>query len=165
MKTIELGKTYDAYNDGKISPSRLVRVKITDVVRREDLGRHWWKVWKDTLSEDMKRARKGCIHYYIGDGNFTSQMWDWNNELFYFGYIPGDKETEEDDPMMFAKTSWGVWYGVNWNFKLDVSGRIRKNNIKNWKLCAKEMGQTMKWNAKEGHYDYFDIQTGKKRSE
>ncbi len=165
MANIELGKTYDAYNDGKSSPSRLVRVKITNVVRREDLSKHWWKMWKDAILEDMKCARKSCIHYYLKDGNFTSQMWDWNNELFYFGYIPGDKETEKDDPMMFAKTSWGIWYGVNWNYKLDVSGRIRKNNIKNWKLCAMEMGQTMKWNSKEGRYEYFDTLTKKKVSE
>ena len=165
MKDIEIGKVYDAYNDGKVSPSRLVRVKITDMVRRDELGRHWWKVWKDAVQEDMKRAHDGCIHYIRKDGSDSRQLWDWNCDTFYFGCIPGDKETEEDDPMMFAKTSWGVWYAVNWNYELDVTGKFRKNNIKNWKLCAKEIGQTMKWNAKEGRYEYFDMLTKKKVSE
>lgn len=126
---IEVGKTYDAYNDGKISPSRLVRVKITDVVQREDLGKHWWKVWKDAILEDMKRARGGCIHYIRKDGSDSRQFWDWNCQHFIVGHILNDGETVKD-PMLFAQRPSGEWYGVNWNFMLDVSGKVRKRNRK-----------------------------------
>ena len=155
-----IGKTYDAYNDGKASPSRLVRVTITDSATLQELGRHYVGVWRKALKKDFSRAAEGTTHYWGEDG-CKFRMWDWNCNEFFFGEIPGDKESKKD-PMLFAKTSWGGWYAVNWNYELDVSNKIRKDSIKNWKQCAKEMNCRMVWNKKSGKYDYFDLETGKK---
>lgn len=149
-----VGKRLDAYHDGKYSPSRLVTVEVLDVVDMVDLEKKYRRVWKRAIDDDFKNSLlgEGIVIYLDGPQRF----WDWNCDRFVFGKIVGDKRTEKD-PLMFARMGDGrSWYAVNWNYKLDVNGVIRRKMLKHWKEAAAEMGQTMKWNAKAGKYDYFD---------
>ena len=63
---------------------------------------------------------------------------------------------------MFARRPGGGWYGVNWNYMLDVKGKIRKEVMDTWTKSAQERGQRIEWNDKLQRYEYFDIKTGKK---
>lgn len=156
---IEIGKVFDAYHDGKMSPSRLERVVITHVLLRNDMTREERRMWKKALKEDFKNVFDGCI-WYVKDNLEVKQFWDWNCRQFIVGHIKNDPETKKE-PMLFARTLFGEWYGVNWNFLLDVSGDVRRKNLKTWESCAREMGQTLKWNEEEGVFDYFDKEGNK----
>lgn len=154
--TIRTGKRLDAYFDGKVSPSRLSVVSVIDVCPIKLLSRHYIVMWKKAINRDFNDSiLDGCIHYVEGPQRF----WDWNCEEFILANIVGD---EIGRPIMFAKRGWGGWYGVNFNFMLDVTGKFRKERLATWEKCAKDMGQVMKWNKVTLEYEYFDIKTGKK---
>lgn len=164
MLNVKVGQRIDAYHDGKVSPSRLVVVVVDDIVDRGDLSREAQRLWKKALQKDFRDVFDGNVYYCGPKGLFdgTKQFWDWNCNEFIAGHIVNDKRTEKDQ-MLFAKRPDGFgWYGVNWNYSLDVTGRIRKRSVKVWKACAEECNMVMKWNAKDGRYDYFDIVSGKK---
>ena len=154
MPKVEIGQRLDAYHDGKVSPSRLAVVVVDNIIDRDRLSKKAQNLWRKALREDFKQVFDGCV-YYCGpkglcDLATTRQFWDWNCKEFIVGHI-------------FAKRPDGFgWYAVNWNYSLDLTGSIRKRNLKNWRICAKERGTKMKWNAKEGKYDYFDKDTGEK---
>ena len=159
IRTPKAGETLDAYHDGKCSPSRLVRVFIDDVGEIERINDKYLRKWKRAINEDFNQSLFERVIVYL-DG--PQRFWDWNCGTFVFGHIVGDKDTMKD-PIMFARRACGdEWYGVNWNYFLDATGGVRRKRLKMWKECAAEMGQTMKWNAKENRYDYFDKKTGKK---
>ena len=166
MKNVEIGQRLDAYHDGKVSPSRLTVVIVDDIIDRAHLSKKAQNLWRKALKEDFKQVFDSCVYYCCPKGlcdlATSYQFWDWNCEEFIVGHILNDKESEKD-PILFAKRPDGFgWHGVNWNYSLDLTGSIRKRNLKNWKVCAKECGNKMKWNAKEGKYDYIDLKTGKK---
>lgn len=167
MLNVKVGQRLDAYHDGKISPSRLAVVVVDAIIDRGDLSRKAQLLWKEALRKDFKNVFDRCFCYYCGpkglfDIATTKQFWDWNCQKFISCHILNDKESEKD-PMLFAKRPDGFgWYAVNRNYSLDLTGLIRKRNLKNWKVCAKECGCKMKWNANEGRYDYISIKTGKK---
>lgn len=157
-KLIRPGRKLDAYHDGKTSPSRLSVVEVIDHIVIEHLGPYYVKMWKRAIIADFNDALiKRWVHYCSGPQRF----WDWNCDSFIFAKFIGDKETEKD-PIMFAKDGRGGWYGVNYNYMLDVIGKVRKEGIEQWRKCAKEMGQRIEWNDKLHMYEYFDIKTGKK---
>lgn len=164
LDKLEIGDQLDAYLDGKVSPSCLVRVAVDYLpISRDILPQKYIRIWKKALREDFEHAVNGCVIYIGGkDLKETTQFWDWNCDKFIIGHIVGDKRTEKDR-ILFAKRPEGFgWYGVNWNYCLDLEGSLRKNALQRWKTCAKERGLRMKWNSKEGRYDYFDLKSGKK---
>lgn len=158
MLEIEEGQRFDAYHDGKLSPSRLSVVEVIAVVNILEMNKKYLRMWKKAINDDFKEH---LLERFVICMSGPQREWDWNCEEFIFCKIVGDKRTERD-PMMFARTSDGKgWYAVNWNYRLDIGGYVRKKMLRTWKECAREMGQTMKWNDKELKYDYFD-KTGKK---
>lgn len=163
MLNVKVGQRLDAYHDGKIRPSRLAVVVVDDIIDRGYLSRKAQCLWRKALRKDLKDVFEGNAYYFrtkeLSDG--TNQFWDWNCSEFIAGHIVNDKRTEKDQ-MLFAKRPDGFgWYGVNWNYMLDISGSLRKRLVPNWRKSAAENGMTMKWNGKELKYDYFD-KSGKK---
>ena len=144
------GDRIDAYNDGKPSPSRLSAVVVEDVVKRKELPIKYLKMWKKAINDDFNESLIGGYMHYMEE---PQQFWDWNCDTFIFAHFPLDKESAKD-PIMFAKRPNG-WYGVNWNYQLDISGKIRRQNLKTWKQCAAERGTILKWNAFEGRFEYL----------
>lgn len=159
MNKVKIGQRLDIYQDGKRSPSRLSVVKVVGTVQIRDLSKGYLRMWKKAINEDFKESLlDGFIHYVEGPQRF----WDWNCDTFIFGEIVGNPDTKKD-PVMFARRASGkYWYGVNWNYMLDIKGDIRKSSLPTWRKCAAEMGQKIKWNPKVGKFEYFDIKTGKK---
>lgn len=133
MKKIRIkeGDRIDAYHDGKCHESRRVTVIVEDVVPRDLMTKKCLRMWKRAINKDFKDSLlDGFIHYIGG----PQQFWDWNCDEFVFGHIEGDKESEKDT-MMFAKRPSGGWYGVNWNYFLDVGNTVRKEAVRHaaWK--------------------------------
>lgn len=159
---LKVGQQLDAYHDGKSSPSRLVRIVVDDILDRSDFTRAAQRMWKKALRKDFEDVFDSCVTYVSSRNASTKQFWDWNCTTFVVGHILNDPRTKKD-PILFARRAEGFgWYAVNWNYALDLTGRIRKACLKNWKTCAEENGRTMKWNARDGRFDYFDKTTGKK---
>lgn len=156
--TIRTGNRLDAYFDGKESPSRLSVVEVIDVLPIVGVSKKYLRMWKRAIAKDFDESLLEGFEFYA-EG--PQRFWDWNCGEFVFAKIVGDAETEKD-PIMFAKRGWGGWYGVNWNYMLDLHGKIRKERLATWEECAKEMGQVMKWNKATLKYDYFNVKTGKK---
>lgn len=156
-----IGKHLDVYNDGKISPSRHARVVVEDVVPMFDLHPHFRDKWFKTIKEDMKLVKDGCVWFHLDNGMVVKNRWDWSTQEFIFAKFIDDKSTDKD-PMMFAKTSGGYYYAINWNYRLDITNKFRRKCLKLWKECAKEMGMKMVYNKQTEFYDYIDLKTGKK---
>lgn len=157
--TIKTGKKLEAFHDGKISPSRMSTVEVVDVVSITDMGKKYLRMWKKAIVDDFNDHLLDGIMCCV-DG--PQRLFDWNCDKFIFAKIVGDNETEKD-PIMFAKCARGEWYGVNWNYLLDVDGRALKKNMPFWEEYAREeMGKKLVWNKKEHRLEYFDIKTGKK---
>lgn len=156
---VKIGKKLEAFHDGKTSPSRLSIVEVIDVIKITDLSKKCLRMWKKAIVEDFDEALMGGhVHYIPGPQRF----WDWNCDKFIFAKISGDKSAEKD-PIMFAKRPRGGWYGVNWNYMLDIDGRVVKENMPFWEECAREMGQKVVWNKKEHRLEYSDMETGKEK--
>ena len=164
MKKINLkvGQQLDAYHDGKSSPSRLVRIVVDDILDRSDFSRDERRMWKKAISQDFEDVFDSCVTYISSHNASTKQFWDWNCTMFIVGHILNDKRTEKDKILFALRADGFSWYAVNWNYALDLTGRIRKTYLKTWRACADENGRTMKWNKADGRFDYFDKKTGKK---
>ena len=159
-----IGRQVDAFNDGKLTSSRLVRVVIDAVDTRDDLTQRERRLWHVALRRDFKAAFDGICHYLLPDGTETKQFWDWNCNLFLSGHILYDYRTVHDR-MLFAKCSGGGWYGVNWNYSLDLKGTARRKMLPQWRKCADELGLRMTWNPDAGRYNFFDKKTGRRVDE
>ena len=150
------GRRYDAYHDGKCSPSRHASVVIDRIVGLSELNAVQVNDWKAAIDEDFDSRIDGCIHY-----RWTpNQFWDWNCDEFAIGCffdVPGDEKY-----VFFARRPDGSWYGVNRNYSLDLAGSVRKKYLPMWREAAAECWQTMKWNRKTGRFEYFDMKTGKR---
>jgi len=155
---LKIGKRLDAYHDGKRSPSRMCTVEVVAVASITEMSKKYLRMWKKAIVDDFNKSLLDGIMWYI-DG--PQRFFDWNCDKFIFAKIVGDKRTEKA-PMVFAKRPGGEWYGVNWNYLLDVDGRVMKENMKFWEDCAREIGQKIVWNKKKHELEYFDIKTGDK---
>lgn len=138
MKNLKVraGKTYDAYFDGKHSQERMVTVEVDYVGSRGDLTRREQRMWRKAILEDLRNVFDGCISY-LNEGKFSEQFWDWNCDSFIEGHIVGDPRTKKDR-MLFARDSSGGWYGVNWNYQLDVTGKVRRELRERLKKAAED---------------------------
>lgn len=158
-KTPEHGKRYDCYNDGKCSPSRLSVVEIDKIVGLSGLDADQLNDWKAEIDDDFGSRVDGCIHYPWT----PNQFWDWNCDEFAVGRFVGGEDDEKF--VFFARRPDGSWYGVDWNYRLDLTGSVRRKFMPMWREAAAECGQTIKWNRKAGRFEHFDAKTGKRIEE
>ena len=159
---VKVGKKLEAFHDGKISPSRMSTVEVVDVVSITDIGNKYLRMWKKAIVDDFDESLLGSgIIYYVGG---PQRFFDWNCDKFIFAKIVGDKRTEKDQ-IMFAKRPGGEWYGVNYNYMLDIDGREFKTHMPYWEDCAREIGRRLVWNKKTHMLEYFDIETGKEKKQ
>lgn len=153
------GKRYDVYNDGKCRPSRHASVVIDRIAGLQELNLGQLNDWKTALEDDFDGRVDGCIRYPWT----PNQFWDWNCDEFAVGRFVGDDYGGKS--IFFARHPDGSWYGVDWNYMLDVTGSVRRKYLHMWRQAAAECGQTMKWNRKAGRFEYFDTKTGEKKEE
>lgn len=151
MKGVKPGMLLDVYNDGKCSPSRHAVVEVVDAVKIGAVSKKFLRQWRKAIHDDFNESLLyGFVHYCEGPQRF----WDWNCDEFIFAKFPNDERTGKE-PIMFARRGWGGWYGVNYNYMLDLDGKVREENWGNWQECAKEAGQELKWNAEARCFEYY----------
>jgi len=97
----ELNKEYDYFDDGKIRQNRHHRVKITAVIRYEDIDDNTKSNWKDEVL---------CCD------------WLYNTDTDYF--IKGTIE-DVNENLVFVRTIDGGWFSLGWwSGRLDVDGSL-----------------------------------------
>lgn len=65
---IEIGKSYNVFDDGKITKSRLYQVKVTEIVPFNEID-------SDTL-EQWKQEVKHCHWLYANNTDFFIKTWN-----------------------------------------------------------------------------------------
>ena len=100
----EIGKTYNCFDDGKISKSRMYQVTIDEIIPFEKANNELLQLWKEEGVPSYWLFEK--TDYFI---KFTS------NEF-------------KDEPNgVFARTKDGGWFGLGnyWNSgRLDIDGSL-----------------------------------------
>lgn len=125
MKRLKITDRLTGHQDGKLA--REVTIVVDDIMPREDLSYAGRRMWKKAINEDFKHSFDTCITY-VGNKGFTTQFWDWNCDVFIVGHLSkpygGDDKATEPYSMLFARRNMGMgWYGVNWNYDLEVGKR------------------------------------------
>jgi len=97
---IEIGKTYNVFDDGKIKESRMYQVKVTEVIPFD-------KIDEDTL-EQWKQEVEDCDHLYAKQTDFFIKSWNG-----------ADVET-------FVRTTDGGWFSMGFMCcgRLDIDGYL-----------------------------------------
>lgn len=103
----ELGKTYNCFDDGKITESRLYKVTITEIVPFNKADKELLKLWKE-------------------EGLTSHWLFDKTDYFIKFKSEESDKEPYG----VFARTKNGGWFGLGnwWNSgRLDIDGTLTES--------------------------------------
>jgi hypothetical protein len=109
---IELGKTYDYFDDGKINESRRLPVKITNITPFKEID-------KDTLNEWQKEVEQ-CDWLYAKETDY-----------FVFGELKIAEDSlghESFERAVFVRTINNGWFSLGfWAGRLDVDGKLKES--------------------------------------
>ena len=105
----KIGKTYNCFNDGKISFSRLYTVDVKEIIPFDKIDKKTLKLWKNEV--------KDCPWLYSEETDF---------------FIKTDNEETETE--FFVRTKKPGWFSIGddlYNGRLDVDGKLTEllNNI------------------------------------
>ena len=125
MKRLKIADRLTGYQDGKLA--RKVIIVVDDIIRREDMSYAGRRMWKKAINEDFNHSFDTCITY-VGDKGATTQFWDWNCDVFISGHLEepfgADEKATKPNSILFARRNMEMgWYGVNWNYDLEVGKR------------------------------------------
>jgi hypothetical protein len=108
MKIPEINKTYNCFDDGKISETRRYEVKIKEVIPFANIDSETLKVWKEE------------VEYHD---------WLYNTTTDYFVKCYTD---EHDEELVFVRDMQKGWYSLGfWGGQLDIDGGLFKK-MKDW---------------------------------
>ena len=100
----EVGKEYHAFDDGKIRPSRLEVVKITELIPFDKADEELINEWKQEVEE--------CYWLYATETDYFAKG-EWDDETSYF-----------------VRTEDGGWFSLGWfGSRLDIDGDLYKKMI------------------------------------
>jgi hypothetical protein len=105
MEIPKINKTYNCFDDGKISNSRLYTVDITEVIPFKEIDNDTFELWKIEV--------KDCPYLYATKTDY------------FVKYING----EDGKPGIFVRTLDKGWFGIGslWNAgRLDVDGSLNE---------------------------------------
>jgi len=101
---IELNKTYDYFDDGKIKESRRMSVKITEIIPFDEIDEKTLLIWKEEVEE--------CD-------------WLFAKQTDYF--VKGDLELIDNKTksIVFVRTLNVGWFSLGWwGGRLDIDGSL-----------------------------------------
>lgn len=101
----EIGNTYNCFDDGKISYSRLYTVKVKQIVAFEDIDTKTLQKWENQIERSP---------------------WLYARKTDYFIISTGEDGGDNDDGI-FTRTKDGGWFSLGDLFNsgtLDVTGRL-----------------------------------------
>lgn len=108
---IELDKTYDYFDDGKINESRRLPVKITHITSFNQVD-------KDTLNEWLQEVKE-CPWLYAKETDY-----------FLFGELQ-TKDFFKDsvcERVVFVRTINHGWFSLGfWGGRLDIDGKLKES--------------------------------------
>lgn len=108
----EVGKEYHAFDDGKIKPSRLEVVKITELVPFKEC-------------QDNELISNWTVEV-------TDCYWLFAQETDYFIKAESD---DYSDPCYFVRTTDGGWFSLGWwGSRLDVDGHLYEKMKENYNV-------------------------------
>ena len=100
----EVGKEYRAFDDGKIRPSRLEVVKITELIPFDKADEELINEWKQNVEE--------CYWLYATETDYFAKG-EWDDETSYF-----------------VRTEDGGWFSLGfWASRLDADGSLYEKMI------------------------------------
>ena len=104
MEIPKLNKTYNCFDDGKISESRKYEVTIEKIVPFDEIDEEILEIWKDV-------------------SKFSH--WLFAKETDFFIFTSGEDGADDDN--IFVRTKDNGWFGIG-NFfnsgRLDVDGKL-----------------------------------------
>jgi len=101
---IEIGKTYNYFDDGKIRESRRMPVTITDIVPFNEIDSETLELWKEEVVEID---------------------WVYNPITDYFVKGTIKEEGLDDINVIFVRTLENDWFSLGWwAGRLDVDGSL-----------------------------------------
>lgn len=97
---IEIGKSYNVFDDGKISKSRLYQVKVTEIVPFKEIDDDTLEQWKNEVND--------CDWLYANKTDFFIKTWNG-----------ADTET-------FVRTKNNGWFSMGFmcSGRLDFDGNL-----------------------------------------
>ena len=97
---IEIGKSYNVFDDGKISKSRLYQVKVTEIVPFNEIDDNTLEQWKNEVND--------CDWLYANETDFFIKTWNG-----------ADTET-------FVRTKNNGWFSTGFmcSGRLDFDGSL-----------------------------------------
>ena len=105
----EVGKEYNAFDDGKIRPSRLEVVKITELIPFDKADEELINKWKQNVEE--------CYWLYATETDYFAKG-EWDDETSYF-----------------VRTEDGGWFSMGWwGSRLDIDGELYKKMKENYNV-------------------------------
>ena len=108
MKNLpKIGETYNCFDDGKISKSRMYQVTIDEIIPFEKADDEMLELWKE-------------------EGVYRTWMF---NEADYFIKFTSNEFKDEPNGV-FARTKDGGWFGLGnfWNTgRLDIDGSLTQS--------------------------------------
>lgn len=112
---VEVNRTYDCFDDGKINPSRRSPVLITSIIPIMDIDRVTMEEWID--------EKERCDWLYAKDTDY-----------FIKGTLKVDEAVEH--PVVFVRTLDNGWFGLGWwAGRLDVDGSLLKIMMEQYPEC------------------------------
>ncbi len=103
----EIGKTYNCFDDGKISKSRMYQVTIDEIIPFEKADDEMLELWKE---EGVYRT------------------WMFNETDYFIKFTSNEFKYEPNG--VFARTKDGGWFGLGnfWNTgRLDIDGSLTQS--------------------------------------
>lgn len=128
---LRIGKAYDFFDDGKISPSRLFRVKIQAIIPFSEAGQRFCycgeggsEVFREVYGTSMPTLADMWRHNWLEYPRLLDHKTDY---LVVAEYVPGDYEPSGCSRLVFAR-SHGGWYTIDPynNGRLDHDGSMRR---------------------------------------
>ena len=106
----EVGKEYNAFDDGKIRPSRLEHVKIVEVIPFDKADEVLLNTWKQEVEE--------CY-------------WLYAEETDYF--VKANCVQPDTGAQWFVRTEDGGWFSLGWwGSRLDADGSLYEKMKENY---------------------------------
>ena len=104
MNLPEIGKTYNCFDDGKISESRRYEVTITEIIPFNEVNEELLSIWEE----------EGKPRYWMfEETDFFIKFKSTENKEYPYGFL--------------ARTKDGGWFGLGnfWNSgRLDIDGTL-----------------------------------------
>ena len=95
MGDIKIGEIYNYFDDGKITPQRLCKVEIINIISKNEISKEIYELWKE-----------------------ESQSCDWiynsNTDFFIEGDLLLNLSGSSKEKIYFVRSKNNTWFSLGW---------------------------------------------------